>query len=526
MGMIKKYFKKGNIFTFIFLIVAFHPLLELDYLLDGLLPIPRLTTVINFIVLPLLVLLVFFAYEKNKKRIATMFGIYAAVFAVYYVIHCYSANNIQYTIYLTKNFYFSLYDETAYTLTLLLPLVYVYVFYLSDINERILKKICITLSATTSLPIFISNLFVFGMSTYAGYTKDSFLSWFSLPFDAKECHPRYYATKFFFEEGNTIGILMLMVLPFLYYFLYKEKDRKRKAVLTALIVIHSLSMIILSTRLATYTSAIIPAAMFIIYMVLLFLKKETLQKSYIITLVAVILMTSVIIPYSPAYQNQLIDATNYQFIKEDDRIKEEARTNLKEGEKNPKWSEEWRNFYTYMFEAYVSLINVTPPVYYTYYYDYKYDPEFWVRFIFDYELEERVNGRQLEAIFTRYKWNELSSAQKLTGLGYGTFMRGGIIIERDFVRQYYSYGPIGAILIMGGWIVLLAYTGIKLLLGYKRNKWTYLNISLFMSVCMGYLSSYVSGHTLDELTTSMFISLCLAYLIKELKKDEDKELAE
>ena len=101
-------------------------------------------------------------------------------------------------------------------------------------------------------------------------------------------------------------------------------------------------------------------------------------------------------------------------------------------------------------------------------------------------------------------------------------MRGGIIIERDFVQQYYSYGIVGVVLIMAPWLVLLAYVGIKLILGYKKNKWTYLNIILLMSTGLGFVSSYVSGHTFDELTTSMFIALCLSFLIKNLRDSHEE----
>ena len=154
MEKIKRLCKKENVFTLIFLVIALHPLIELDYLIEAYLPLPRLTTILNFIVLPLLVIAVFFLCEKNKKRVLIFSGIYAIVFAVYYYFHCRNADVIQYTIYLTPNFYFSLYDETVYVVTLLLPLVYVYVFYLSDISERVMKRICIALSASTSLPIF------------------------------------------------------------------------------------------------------------------------------------------------------------------------------------------------------------------------------------------------------------------------------------------------------------------------------------------------------------------------------------
>ncbi len=513
----KKLFKKENLFTLIFVIVALHPIIELDYLIGDKLPIPRLTTIIDFIVLPILVLVTFICFEKKKKRVLILFGIYAIIFGVYFILHCKNASVIATSIHLTENFYFSISDEIVYTITLLLPLVYVYVFCLSNISETIIKKISISLSCFTALPIFVSNLFVFGKSTYSGYTIANFLSWFSLPFTRYWHHPRKYATKFFFEEGNTIGILMVMVLPFLYYFFYKEKNKLKKTLIGLLIVIHSLAMIILSTRIATYCSALIPVAMLVIYVFLIILKKEKLSKLYICFLVLVMVMSGLIIPYGPAYQNQQIDADDYVFIKGDESQRTEAKGLLKDADKLVKWSQEWRDFYVFMFEDYQFLMNVTPPIYYTTWYSYEYDPQFWVDLIFKYELEERVNGRQIETIFTKYKWDELTTFQKLTGFGYGTFMRGGIIIERDFVQQYYSYGMVGIILIMGAWIVLLAYSGLKLLLGYKKGKWTYLNIILLMVICLGFVCSYVSGHTFDELTTSLFISLCLGYLINNLK---------
>ena len=520
----KKILKKENLFTFVFIIVALHPIIELDYLIGDKLPIPRLTTIIDFLVLPLLVMLAFWLNEKNKKKVGILFGIYAILFGVYFLIHCKNAIIIQGSIHLTDNFYFNIKDEIIYTITLLIPLVYIYVFNLSDIKENILKKVSITLSCVTALPIFISNLFVFGKSTYVGYTIDNFISWFSLPFTRFWHHPRRYATKFFFEEGNTIGILMLMVLPFLYYFFYKEKDKIKKILIGLLILIHSLAMIILSTRLATYCSALVPVAMLCIYILLMLLKKEKLQIVYVVFLLLVTLMSALIIPYGPAYQNQLIDADDYVFIKGDEKQRTEGKDLLKDANKLEKWSDSWRDFYVYMFEDYQFLMNVTPPIYYTTWYSYEHDPQFWVDLIFDYDLEERVNGRQIETIFTKYKWDELSKPQKLTGFGYGTFMRGGILIERDFVQQYYSYGPVGVVLTMGLWIVLLAYCGIKLLFGYKQGKWTYLNIITLMSLCLGYISSYVSGHTFDELTTSLFISLCLGYLIKSMRINKDDKV--
>jgi len=515
----KKIFNKEDVFTFLFLIIALRPFLDLDYLAYDFLNsigIPKPTTVINFVLLPLCVLLIFWWSEKNKKRVLTFFVLYSIIFGIYFLFHCKSAELVQYEIHLTDNFFFSLTDEVIYTLTLLIPLVYVYVFSLSNVSENILKKISISISCLTSLPIFISNIFTFGLSTYEGITKDNFLSWFALPFNHQENHPRYYATKFFFEEGNTIGILMFMVLPFLYYFLYREEKKNKKIVLSILIGVHSLAMIMLSTRIATYGAALIPFVVLAIYIFLILLKEEKVQKWFIGILILFTIINAVIIPFGPAYQNQQIDAYDYGAVKGDDDLRAEGMGAAKK-EGLVKWSTEWRNYFVYIFEDYQFLINVTPPIYYTEWYSYKYDPQFWVDLIFDYELADRVSGRQIQTIFNKYKWDEMSNTERLLGTGYSTFMNGSINIERDFVQQYYSYGPIGVVLIMGPWVIILAYLGIKLLLGFKKKKWTFMNILLLMSICLGFVSSYMSGHVFDEFASSIFISLCMGFLFKNLK---------
>ena len=527
MEKVNKLLTKDVLFTLLFVIVALHPIIELDYWIYEIfsnIGLPRLTTIIDYIILPLLVVAIFILYEKNKKKTLIYIGVFALIFGVYFFFHYSNALVIRDTIHLTDNFVLSFKEELMYTFVLLLPLVYIYIFYISNLKENILKNIVILTSSLISWSIFISDIFTFGKSTYSGFTYDNIFSWFALPFDHRYFHPRRYACKFFFEEGNTIGILLLIILPLLYYFSYKEKNKKLKLYLYVLIFIQSISMIILSTRIATFGSILVPIAMFIVYIFLVLLKKEKLSKTFVIILFVNTFICGTIYPFCPAYQNQLIDASDYGIIKVDDKQKEEAKLLLKDADKLIKWSDEWRYFYEYIFEDYQFLINLTPPIYYVTWYSYKYDPEFWVDVIFDYPLEERVNGRQIETIFTKYKWDELNTMQKLTGFGYSTVMNGGILIERDFVQQYYSYGLIGSILIFAGWILTTIFAGIKVVIGYKKGRWNLLNITLLMSIGLGFVSSVVSGHTFDELTTSLFISLCLAYLLKQINTKNSEEI--
>ncbi|MFI3283850.1 MAG: O-antigen ligase family protein [Erysipelotrichaceae bacterium] len=522
---IKKFITKENIIILATILVALYPILELDYLAYDFLNslgIPRLTTIMKFIVLPLLGLCIFLAFEKNKKRAFIGSGIYAMIFIIYFILHVQVADGLQYSLRLTSNFVFRISDEVIYFVTLLIPLIYVWLFQMMDITERILKKVVLVSSMATALPIFLSNIFIFGMSTYEGYTIDSIFSWFSLPFNEELNHPRYYASKFFFEEGNTIGVLLIMVLPLLYYFFLKAEKRKEKLGIAGLIIIHSLAMIVLGTRIATYGAMLVPAVILAAYFVLILLKKEVFKKAFIVFSVVMIVSTNLILPYTPAYQNQLLDARDYGFIKLDSQSLAEAEDDRKGGEDLEAFSEEWINFYVFMFETYSYLIGVTPPVYYTEWYDYRHDPKFWVDLALDYELEERVNGRQVQQIFTDYKYDQLTSYEKVMGMGYSTFMNGSIVLEKDFAQQFYTLGYIGFALVMAPWLVLVAGLGILLVVGYKKGSWNLLNVLLMMSLLVGLLSSYTSGHVMDEMSTSLFIGLCLGVLVKRVRNEYGK----
>lgn len=522
---IEKYITRENILIFVTLLVVLYPILELEYLLGDMftfLNIPRFTTIVKFIVLPLLGVMIFLLFEKNKKRAVIFLLGYGVLFGIYFVLHYLNADYLQYNMRLTTNFVFKITEEIIYFVTLLLPLAYVWFFNLLDLKENLIKKVMIGISCVTSIPIFLSNIFLFGESTYDGYTIANIFSWFSLPFNDGLNHPRYYATKFFFEEGNTIGIIMLMALPFLYYFLCRSKSIKEKILLSGLISVQSLAMIMLSTRIATYGAVLVPTVMLVVYVVLVIIKQEKFKSFFIVIPLVITLISGSIIPYSPAYQNQLLDATNHGFIKANEETRKEADDDRRGGEHLEEFSKEWIDHYVYMFEVYSFLVGVTPPIYYNEWYDYRHDPKFWVDLAFDYELEERVTGRQIQQIFTNYKYNPLTSYQKAMGIGYSTFMMGSILLEKDFVQQFYTLGYAGFVLLMLPWLVLFIYLGMKVVLGFKKGSWNYLNIVLMMSFSMALLGAYMSGHVIDEISTSLLIALCVGVLYKRLKNEYEK----
>ena len=518
----QKLINKQNIFIATILLVVLQPILDLDYLIYPFLDkygLPRISTVINYVIIPIMVLLVFKFYTQDKKKTFILWGSYGIILAIYFYIHNHNSIAIFDKLILPSNYYYNAFQELSYFVTMIIPLVYIWMMSEIKISSQIVKKITLWLSGLTAIPIFLGDVFVFGKSTYSGYTSASIFTWFSGIYE--EYLPRTMASKFFFSEGNTIGILMMMLLPLLYYYFYQEKNKKAKISLFVLIVIHSLAMIMLGTRVGTYGSFLVPIVVLIVYLFLIIIKKEQFQKVFIASLIVIGAVAALIFPYSPARQNQLIDSANDYLTLQDNYILEQNKDGVDNGEQLVPGSFEYNQFYIYYFVDNCFLINATPKEYYEEYYYYQFDPKFWVDYIFNYSFEERVNGRQTEMIFFQYKWQNLSNFEKLWGFSYSTFMNGSIVLEKDFVQQFFTFGYVGFTIMVLPWLVMLAYLVFKVLSSPKRY-WNFETIMIMFSICIGVLTGYISGHVLDQFITSLFMATLFAAMFLKVKKAHEE----
>ena len=518
-----KIFNKENLMVMIMALLTMHPLIELDYLLADqldMIGIPRLTVIIDYIILPLLVIFVFFLYEKRKKKVFIMAMIYGIVFGIYMILHMQSASSLNETLYLPDNFTFSIFRELTYMMTLVIPLVYIWVFYLMDIKESLFKKVSITIASFMGLGIFIANIFRFGLTTYnyENIIAGNILSWFSVDMmgDGK-----WYATKFFFEEGNTTSILMFLNDCFIMYFFLKEKHPVKKICLGALCFIHALAMMMIGTKVATYGAFLVPVMVLAVYLVLAFLKHETIHKNFIAVILALIVMTGCIIPYSPSYNMYEDTQVIYEEETDGTNTKEEIKKRIDEGAEDLiPYSDKWHAYYLSYANEYKDWIERVPGPYYEEYFPETFDPYFWVELIFEHSAGDYTNGRNLQYYFDEYQFNKLDTYEKGLGLGYSTLMNGSVIIERDFFRQYFSLGYVGFILMSLPWLLVWGYLTIKLIISYKNRKWTMFNVLLMAAMTMGIIVSLVSGHTFDELSTSLFIGFCAGVLWRDLHVDK------
>lgn len=507
--------------TAVTILIVIQPFIDLDYLFYEYLDrfgLPRFSTVVRFLVLPALILACYILEEKNRKRIAISAMVYGCAFTAYFLLHTRQAAALFPRLALTENFRFSKWQELVYVLTLCLPYGMIYLFERIKFTKAEVRKICMFLSGMISIPIFVGDLFVFGKSTYYGYTVANFFSWFNGIYDFY--HPRTLASKFFFNEGNTVGILLFMLLPVMFYFFLTEPDRKIKKILAVLIVIQQSSMQILATRVATYGSVLTAFLMLGLYVIDCVIRKEKIKRSAWLFCAATGLFFAATLNHTPAVENQRVDAINDTALLHNG-LAQAGMDELANAEDLVPGTPEYINFYVYMFETYginARYIQSVPSMYYTEYYNYQADPKFWVDVTFM-PVFDRVSGRQIETIFFNYKYAKLTAQEKLLGMGYSTFMNGSIVLEQDFKQQVYTLGYIGAALLVLPWLVLTLYGAVSFLRKWK-SLMTLENLSFAMAIAFGLGSGWLSGHMLDQFMTTSFAALVTAVLLNRIKEAE------
>jgi hypothetical protein len=306
----------------------------------------------------------------------------------------------------------------------------------------------------------------------------------------------------------------------LYYFWDKETDKKRRKKILVLILLQSLAMQMLATRVATYGAVLMPL-MYLVLKALDFLVHKTKPQKAVVALCLVCTgVFGLMLSHTPAVENQRVDAINDTALLHNG-IAAESLERLKEGEDLIPGTPEYINFYVFMFEAYGingRYIQSVPSQYYTKYYSYQHDPKFWVD-VMNMDVYDRVNGRQIETIFTKYKYKNLTFAQKFLGMGYSTFNAGSIVLERDFVMQWYLLGYVGEVLLIGPWLFLMIY-GLVQFVRYRKKLVNLENMVLVVSLGAGMGAAYLSGHVLDQFMTTVYLAMITALLLNHIEEQK------
>ena len=108
---LKSISKEKLLYTSVVLLIMLQPIIDMDYLIYPFLDkfgLPRFSTIIRFIIVPLMIIFCFFLKEKNKKKTFIIGALYGVVMLVYFYLHSKQAVRIYPILDLTTNFKFNL----------------------------------------------------------------------------------------------------------------------------------------------------------------------------------------------------------------------------------------------------------------------------------------------------------------------------------------------------------------------------------------------------------------------------------
>ncbi len=486
----------------VFVLLVIQPILELDYLANDFLKgygliVP--STIIRFLGLPVLAMIGFFFIDKNKKKSFPFLLGCALVIGIYSVFHLIGMKKLD--IHLPANFRADFKIEIKYILILVLPFLMMYCTYLAQFTKETLNKLVISVSLITCSVIFITNICHVSLGSYGGMTEANFISWFTESY-REGLDPKLLMSKGWYPAANVLGALLFMLLPLLYKVLYEVK---RKWPIVLLIMLHSLCMMMIGTRVATLGVVLVAIAALFSYIGCSVLRLNPFRLKFFMIIIAMIALTVVAYPYTPAIKYQESNTQLIKNLKEEEEKSDGINQMSNQVEQLQKHvdDKEGKDAVLIAVLRENSYLFTFPSIYYDKSYPIEFDPEFW-NFVLNEPFEKRSDGRKLQKLFAEYKWDMMDTKEKMLGMGFSRLSEGELILEQDGWRQLYTMGFVGVILFVGPYLLLVFLSTIRALLQFKKVV-QFSNLMLLLSVGVGLGAAYYSGHVIDELFTNLYL---------------------
>ena len=424
------------------------------------------TTLFRIFIISLIFILVV-SLEKIDKRQLKFFLVYAFAILIYFI--CQQINAINFKSLVPGNFNYSIINEIEQLIKLCMPILLVYILKYIKFNTKeiilIIKSWIIIICGS----IIITNLFEISMSSYSSeIIKGNIFDWFSSKYIYSEL-----ASIGYFKYANQITAILICVLPILYYFVIEGKLKIFYLIMTML------TLLLLGTRISNIGGILVLVVLVCLSLFFKLFKKQRLEKGIIFKCLLIILVYMMFLPFSPTASRSQI----YNLIGNNERKLYALEENNKSFDEinsidntiiNQKKEFIEKNYLEYKINPNFILNS----------YPYQYDVEFWYN-IMQLEESKRIDYRFLETEMVRrvveINDNKLDILFGITN----TRVKNIFNIERDFILQYYSYGIVGSILILGIYFIILTKKIIKV----KKNCSFFNIISLsvivlFLLICL------------------------------------------
>ena len=324
------------------------------------------------------------------------------------------------------------------------------------------------------------------------------------------------ASKGLFHMANQVSGVLVCLLPILIYFYFKKPNILH----TITLMFTILAMIMLGTRVASIGWIAICAVMILFYLFFVFIKREiALKKSALIIMIAIMIIFTAIIPFSPVmnrtYINDNSDVVednikganlNKDLTKFKKYIAKKEKENLTDKEKK-ELKKEKVNFIKNSYNTFGVDRTFIEKIY-----SYTEDPDFWLQ---EYEIpfNDRANHRQLKKDITRHviELND-NPVDYIFGMSFTRLRNAQCYMENDILVHIYSIGIIGIILFIFPYFAILCYSLYKIFTNYK-SQFNFLNISLLGSITLVFFAGIMSGNVFDEWICTLFLGLICGFLL-------------
>lgn len=447
----------------------------------------RITTLVRIFVILVIFISTIFLYKDSRKNLKYII-IYYLFSASYLIVSYY--HNQSFNSFFSSNFNYSFIYEIYSVLKLIMPITFIYSLYYQKLSKKDYKLVFIIWSLLISLSIITTNIFKISYSSYGDFLiKYNIFEW------NKNIYYLESASKGYFTYANMTSLILLIMLIYNFYFFVK--DNFKYIILVFLI---SISMLMLGTRVSSVGGLLTLICLTICYLFFVIQKKEKFSKN-ILLLLPVIFIWILLLQISP-YKNRNIELNKYNNVlnnnmDSNDTLEGEDLNDIKNNDTKQEHIE--------------SIVNndLVPEYFYKVYYSYENDPDFWINLI-ENTKEKDLTYRFLERkIIQRVKNINNNKLDTLFGLS-NSRVQNIHNIEMDFICQYYSFGIIGSIILLGIYLIMLIFNVINLLKNFNFINFINLTANLLFCFC-----AYLTGNIICSMTMIIVYSFLCSYFIEE-----------
>ena len=431
--------------------------------------------------------------QKDKKHLI-IYGGYFVLLLIYLMMHVISVSGFdvsQFPLANISHIHNIYYILRAYVM----PIVLMFAVYTLGIDDRKFLTAIKTASIIISMVIVVSNLTGTSLVSYSDETQQILGGIFSWGDLHSESQFELYTSKGFFYSANQMSSLLFAMMPIIVGEFITHCNLKNGAIL----VLQALAMLFIGTKTGSHGALIALGFVLVVAIVLHLLKTDRIKQLIVIPIVGVILLGSYGL-YTKSPSKLRLDYLTYLNQPENDR--EEKETVELKGQQMVRYIEDNYWFY-YINEEFIKTYPVSDHL------------DFWIKAVNRERHLNRDNRNFKVFMIKDIVANNDNALDPYFGIGY---LSNVPYTERDYMFQYFIFGIVGVILLMGPFFAAVIYAGFLILRRFKQ-KATLLNFTLGIAICSYFVTAFIAGHTFGILMNMIFMAFYAGKLLYNVKSE-------